>query len=152
LPDYDLQWLIEIEMDLFFSRSNVDITMAAGSSQIVGRKELLMLLRHKIFCVTFILATLFTGNCLGAGSNAKLHTTIGKYDSVGLTSKSYLVFIDTTNGLEDFYIDGFTNARRFSSKLSNRGRPIKVVWYYGKSYDTPASNDSKIIKSIRFMK
>lgn len=111
-----------------------------------------MSLWHKTFCIMLLLATLYTGNCLGAGSNSKLHTTMGKFDSVGLTSKSYLVFIETVNGLEDFYLDEFTNARRFSSKSTNRGKPIKVVWYYGKSYDTPASNDSKIIKSIIFMK
>jgi hypothetical protein len=111
-----------------------------------------MSLGFKIGNITFILVALFAATCLGAENNSKLHTTIGRFDSVGLTSKVYMVFINTTRGVESFYLDEHSEDRYFDQALTNIGRPVKVVWRYGKSYDTPYSSGSKVIKSIRFLR
>jgi hypothetical protein len=106
----------------------------------------------KISSVIILFLVLFVANCLGAGNNTLLHTTIGKFDSVGLTSKVYLFGIKTSSGVDFFYLDEKSDRRHFDPATLNVGRSVKVVWQFGKSYDTPFTDDSKIIKSIRFLR
>jgi hypothetical protein len=126
--------------------------MVSGSQWMLGIEGALIAMKHKICCFTFLLTLVIATNCLAADGKRNQYTTFGTFDSAGLTSKVYLVFINTDKNIEVFYLDERTDHRYFNSKPKNSGRPVKIVWRYGKSYDTPYFDESKIIKSIRFLK